>query len=200
MTDEHTATRATAVFVPRLDIDLPHSGEERLRIVCIHVKPRAAGVIVLTLQHLHPVLAAIGAAIHTTFQVRLKGLAYGAGKDNVRIVGINDDVADVAGQRQAHVPPSASGVGRFVDAIAHRCGLADDERLACAGPDDIGIGRCDGQRTDRGDIDVLLLEDLRKVRARILCLPDAAGSGTEVSHQRIPRLADDGDIAIAVRA
>ncbi len=189
------AGRAAAVEIPGMDEQRPHAGIERVRIARVHREVRAAGLVV-ELQHLLPRLAAVGRAIDAALRLRLEQLPQRADEHAIRIVRVDDDAADVAGFFEAHVLPVVAGVGRLVDAVAHRVERPDEERLAGPGPHGVGRGVGDRERADGGDL--LVIEDRLPVHAAVLRLPDAARGRADVVHHRIPRLAGDGGGTVAV--
>src|SRR6185312_2978985 len=141
--DEDAATGAAAVLIPGADAELPHAGEEGGGVVRVHGEAAAAG-LVIHLEHLGPGLAAVAGAVDAALGVVAVALAHGADEDLVGVVGVDDDVGDLSGLLEAHVPPVQAGVGGAVDAVDGRGRLADDGGLAGARPDDIGRRGGDG--------------------------------------------------------
>ena len=110
---------------------------------------------------------------------------------------VDQDAADPAGLGEPQMLPRRAGVDRLVDAVAHHVAVADGPWLASAGPDDLGIGRRDGERADR--LHGLLVEDRREGLARIDRLPHAARRGAGIVGRRVTRDAGDGGDAARAR-
>src|SRR5205823_3727153 len=73
--------------------------------------------------------------------------AEGADIHDVRILGVDDDAADLVRLLESHVLPGLAAVGRLVNAVAVGDRVA---RIGFAGadPDDIPVGRGDAHVTD----------------------------------------------------
>src|SRR5258708_40344960 len=93
--------------------------------------------------------AAIGGTEDSTVLLRSSGAAKHAGKNDVRICWMHDDVADSSRLRQSHVGPGLAGVGGLINSVAHHVAIADYPRFASSGPHDSRVRRRDRQRTDR---------------------------------------------------
>ena len=75
-------------------------------------------------------------------------IAYGRYVNRIRVFGMDGDAADVACLSQPHVGPRLSRVGRFPDPEAAKRDAARGG-VARSDPDDVGIGRCQGDVADR---------------------------------------------------
>ena len=129
-------------------------------------------------------LTAIGGAEDAAFLLRPSRAPQNTGKHDVRIRGMNDDPADAAGIRQAHVRPGLAGIGRFVDSIAHHVAVADYPGLASSRPYRARIRRCYRQRADGGDR--LLVKDRHPAISAIRGFPDAAGCCAGIVNAGVP--------------
>src|SRR5262249_46867483 len=167
---EAPAAGPAARAPPGVDLDLPHAGEENPRVARVDRDVGAAGALVDE-QRARPRCAAVDGAIDAAILLRPVSVAERAREHDVGISRIDHDPPDPTRVVEARVLPGPPGVGRLVDTVADR-DVAADERLASAGPDDVGIGRRDGERADRGDR--LVVEDRLPVRAVVGGLEDAA--------------------------
>src|SRR5580700_886901 len=174
---------------------MPERGVEDARSFGVGLEIGDAGEIVLVESFL-PGFAAVGgfedAAIGAGGGDAQERVAEDAHVDDVRILGIYDDRADVFRFFQADVGPGGAGIGGFVDAVAG--GL-----LAGADVYDFWIRRSDGDCADGGD--VLRVEDREPDLTCIGGFPDAAaGRGHVVGGWVAGDAGDAGDAAGAVRA
>src|SRR5574341_562908 len=112
----------------------------------IHGDIRAAGAPVGK-QDLVPRLPAVRGAKHAAVRLRSVAVPLGAGEHQVRVLRVNHHARDAAGVLEPHAGPGLPRVQRLVDAVPQR-DVAPDVRLAGPGPNNVGIGRCDGQRAD----------------------------------------------------
>ena len=144
------APRAAAQHRPRVHLDLPGARPDRARVLRVHREPGAAGVLVDE-QHPIPVRAAVGGAKDAALLLRRRDASDRAREHDVGVGRVDEDAADAPGVVEAHVAPRLAGVGRLVDAVADDVAVANRPRFPGAGPDDVGIGRRDGERANRGD-------------------------------------------------
>ncbi len=119
-----SAARATVGQTPGGTACLPERGKQNIRIVRIEGHVDASGILIL-IKNFFPGLAAIERAKNAAFGVRPVGMAEGRHKNDVWIVGIDDDFADGAGIAQANVLPGLARVERLVNAVAMRNVAAD---------------------------------------------------------------------------
>src|SRR5438445_6271985 len=118
-------------------------------------------------------LAAVRGAEDAALLLRTGCATKRAGKDDVRIRGMDNDAADTSGVRQPHVRPGLTGVDRFVDTIAHHVAVANDPGFTGACPNHAWIRGRDRERADgRGR---LLVKDRVPAIAPITRLPNTAG-------------------------
>src|SRR5262245_1424703 len=146
-----------------MDRELPHGGEERLRIRRIHDDVDSPGVLVDE-EHTVPLLAAVSRAEHTTFGLRPIAVTERGDEDDVRIPGIDYDAGDASGIVEAHASPRLPGIGGLVDAVADR-DVPSDEHFAGPHPHDIWIGWSNRDGADRRN--VLLVEERLPVQTGI---------------------------------
>src|SRR5262249_5273987 len=103
---------------------------------------------VLPLQHERPAPAAVLGLVKAALRAVAPEPARDAGVDDVAVARIDDDARDPLRFRKAHVRPALAGVGRAVDAVAHRDGVARPRPPLPAPPGGRGPGVI-GYRTDR---------------------------------------------------
>src|SRR5439155_6308791 len=113
--------------------------QDRVRVGRVHHHVDDAGLVVLV-PDLLPVLAAVGGLVDAALLVGTVAASQGADVDNVGVLGVNEDLADLKRLLEAHVLPGAAAVGRFVDAVAVGDAVAR-VGLAGADPDDVLVGR-----------------------------------------------------------
>jgi len=90
--------------------------------------------------------AAVGGPVETALVVRTPQAAEGAHVDDVGVLGVHDDGADLEGLAEPGVAPGRAAVLRHVDPVTPGDGVARVV-LTGAGPDAVGIGGRDGKRT-----------------------------------------------------
>ena len=186
------AAGAAAADLPEGAVGLPGGRIEEAGIGLVDGEVDGAG-FVADGEDVPPGGAAVVALEDAALRVRPEGVAEGGHPDDVRVVGVDADLADLAGLAQAGVAPGAAGVGAAVDAVAVG-DVGADGRLAGAGVDHVGVGRGDGQRSHRGGGEEAV-GDGAPVRAAVGRLPDAAGHRAEVVGRRVVGDAGDGDHA-----
>ncbi len=74
-------------------------------------------------------------------------MPHGGGQNDVGVVGMDDDPSDAAAFSETHVLPGLASIDGLVDPITNG-DVAADKGLTGAGPHDLGVGRCDGERAD----------------------------------------------------
>src|SRR5437899_1586925 len=164
-----------------------------MRILRVENDVDAAGAVV-EIENFFPRFAAIARAEDAALRVGAVGMAEGSDEGDIRIRGMDDDGADVAGVLQADVVPSLAAVVRTIDAIAER-DVAANAGFAAADVNHIGIGIGDSDGTDgRGSL--LLKKGIPGV-ASIRGLPDAACDSAKIESVRLARHTGDGQRASA---
>ena len=131
------AARAAAVQVPEAAPRRPAAGVQDARVERVHGQVHGAGVGA-AVQHLLPGLSAVARAVHAALGVGAEGVAQGSHVDQVRVLRVHADAADVPRLLQAQVLPGAPGVGGAVHPVA--VGHVDaDGGLARAGVDHVRV-------------------------------------------------------------
>ena len=128
-------------------------------------------------EHRRPGLAAVGRLVEAAVAAGRPERALRRDVDGVRVLRVDQDLADVLGALEADVLPALAAVLALVDAVA----VADAALavvLAGADPDDVRVLRVDRDAADR--VGALAVEDGRPGGPGVLGLPDAArGHGQE---------------------
>src|SRR5204862_4044963 len=98
---------------------LPQGGQESVRLGRVYDEVDDAGAVVLV-QDLVPGLAAVARLVDAAVLVGAVQAAEGADVDGVRVLRVDDDLADLVGLLEADVRPGLAAVGALVDAVAVR--------------------------------------------------------------------------------
>src|SRR2546422_10960557 len=138
---------AANVERPTRAVAFPHRGEQDMRILRIENNVDSAGAVI-EIENFFPRFAAIARAEDAALRVGAVGMAEGSDEGDIRIRGMDDDGADVAGVLQADVVPSLAAVVRTIDAIAEG-DVAADASFARTNVNHVGIGIGDGNGTNR---------------------------------------------------
>src|SRR5438309_3463486 len=88
MRDINSTAGTSAELAPGTHLDLPHAGEQRVRIVKVHGESGAAHIVGNEEDAL-PMLAAIGGAVDAFILLRAGGSPQNTGEDYVFTSGIN---------------------------------------------------------------------------------------------------------------
>ena len=185
--DAAARTRPRAVL-PRALALFPQAGVNDVGVFRIEREIRSAGVLVFR-EHLLEGAAAVGRAIDAALRAWPVRVTEDRGEQPVGVARIDDDHRDLLPIAQAEVRPRLAGVGRFVDAVAHRQ-IRPRQPLAAADVDDVRVGRRDGDRANRAGR--LIVEDRRPRAAEVVGLPDAAVHGGHVEDVGLARHTGDG--------
>ena len=172
-----SAVRAAAGKRPRLAPDLPHGGEHRAGVVRVDGEIDRAGVLALE-QHAVPGLAAVPRPVDSPLVVRPEDVAQCRHVDEVGVVRMHADAADVPRVAEPQVTPGLAAVGRPVDAVAVRQ-VAPDGGLARTDVQHIRVGVGYREGAHRGGVEEAVGHVL-PVRARVVGLPHAADARPEV--------------------
>lgn len=135
---ENAAGRAAGVEPPGFDVDLPHGGEKGGGIVGIDFDLVATRGLVQE-KDPGPGFAAITGFVHAALLLGRVGVAQGRDVDGVGIRRVYHDAPDAPGLFQPEVPPGFARIGRLVHAIAQRVRRPNDEGLARATPNLVGV-------------------------------------------------------------
>src|SRR5262249_4042259 len=120
---------------PAFAAEIPHPGEDCLRVLPVHRDHRAARRSVRTLQNLRPCLATVRGLVEAALITVAPELARRADVDRVRVARIYQNLCDAFGLLQSDVGPILAAVRGFVDAVANRDAVAGP-RFAPAHPAD----------------------------------------------------------------
>ncbi len=142
-----------------------------------------------------PGLATVRGAVDAALGVGAVGVAESSDVDEIRVGGVDADLADVAGALQPEVAPGAAGVGGAVDAVAVG-DVAADGRFAHRGVDDVRIGGAEGQPADGCALEEAV-GDVFPILAAVGGLPDSAAGRAEVKNSDTRGVSGDGDDAAA---
>ena len=146
-------------------------GDEGVGVAGVHDDVGHARVLV-DREHGRPGLPAVCRLVEAAVAAGSPQRALGRHVDDVRVLRVNEDLADVLGGLEAHVLPALPAVLAPVDAVA----VADAPLrvvLARAHPDHVGVPRVDRDAADR--VRPLAVEDRRPGRAAVVGPPHAAG-------------------------
>jgi hypothetical protein len=189
--EAHHGVIAAELVAPHL----VQTGVHDARILRIDAHVDATGGLV-DVEHLLPGLAAVLRAEDAAVGVRSPEATHRGDEHDVRVAGVDRDVARVQRLAQTHVGEGLAAVGRLVDPVAeaHRVARV---LLAGADPDHVGVARRDRDIADRRG--PLVLEDALPGGAGVARLPDPRTGGAEVPHipLRVVHL-DVGDAATHV--
>src|SRR6185437_241576 len=137
-----------------------------------------------------PGFAAIGGAEDAALAVRAIGVAKCSHKNDVWVLGIDDDLANGTGVFQADVGPGLAAVQRLVNAIA-LSEVAANAGFARAYVKDVGVGLGHGDAADGGG--ALMVEDGFPAQRAVGGFPDAASGGAEIVSARVAGHAHRGE-------
>src|SRR5262249_37937778 len=137
---------AAAIHPPGFSGDFPEARVDDARVRRVHGEIDGAGVVA-ALEDLFPGGAAVGGAVDAAHFVRAPEVAERGAIDDVRVLGVNADGADMVGILKADVAPGVAGVDGLVDAVAVG-GVAADAGFTHTGVNDVGVGIGDGDGTD----------------------------------------------------
>ena len=145
--DMESASRSAARAPPRVDLELPHSGEHHARILRVH-RQIGASCVLVNVEHPGPCRAAVRCAKHAALRLRPVGVAKRTDEYNVGIVRMNDRARNAPRLFQPHQRPRPTRIHRFVHPLTDR-DVRANLPLAGAGPDDAGVGLRDRERANR---------------------------------------------------
>ena len=114
--------------------------------------------------------------------------------NDIRILRINYDPADLTRVFQSDVSPGRAAISGFVNSVAGREVLTN-VGLAGPGINNFRIGGSDGKRTDRAHR--LAIKNRRPDNSRIDCFPDPPIDPAEIKSCGVARHSGDGNHASA---
>jgi hypothetical protein len=163
-------------------------GVEDVRVPGIERDVGNAGVVV-DCEHVRPGLASVGRPIEAALPSRRPEGPFRRDVHHVPVPRVDEDLADVLGSLEPHLPPGPAAVEALVDAVppAH---VATAHVLASADPYDVGVGRIQGDATHR--VGRLVVEDRLPGDAGVLRLPHSPRADRDVPHAAVARA--DGDV------
>src|SRR5277367_1930101 len=189
-----SAAGTTAELCPSVHFQLPHSGEKYPRIVRIHGKARAADIL-SGKKHALPMQSAVHRAVNAALLLWPRCPPKRAGKDNVWIRWVNENLSYAAGLLQPHIGPGLPGIRGFVDSVSDDIAIAYDPSLTGTCPHDAWVSRRDGECADCRS--GLFIEDRCPAIAAVCRFPHAAGSCSSVIRARIPGHSSHGSNAVS---
>src|SRR5580658_7632367 len=174
---------------------MPGCGKQNLR------RTRAHGEISdsdlgAEIENVRPLHAGIGRFVDPTLGIRRIGMAEGANVNDVRVVGIDHDSADLSRIVEADMSPGRSSVGRFVHAIAGSQIFANGA-FTRSRINDVGIRWSYHDRADRRYR--LAVKNRLPGQSSIDRLPDSTANATEIKSRRIAGNATDRDGAASAK-
>ncbi len=181
---EKTASRTTTLHPPRHAACLPESSVNDPWVVRVEGEIDGASVLI-PVEDLRPGRAAVQRPEDAAGRVGPEGVPEHRRVDDVRVGGVDAQLADLTAITQPDVGPGLPGVGRLVDAVPRR-GVAANASLAGADVDDVGVGGSDGDAADRPGAEEFIGDGFPRHPA-IHCLPHTAACGTHVIHVRLAR-------------
>src|SRR2546425_7933812 len=103
--------------------------------------------IFITIQNMLPSFAAIDRAIDAAFFIWTMGMSEGRDVDEIGVLRMDTNLADVACIFQAYVRPGLATIGRFIDTVT-MSHVAANCCLARPNVEDVGVGRRNGYGTN----------------------------------------------------
>ena len=107
---EHTTSRPTAGQVPELPSCLPECCKQHARICRVHGQIYGTGISI-HLQHCLPCLSAIGRPVNTALLAGPEGIAKRRHIDQIGIVGMHPNLANLPGFLKTQMLPAATRIG-----------------------------------------------------------------------------------------
>ena len=125
---------------------MPERSENDVRICGIEGDVDPAGVLIF-IENLFPGFAAIKRTENAALGIWTVGMAKRCDENAVRVLGIDNQLADGTRIAQPDVLPGLAAVNRLVNAVPMR-GVAADAAFARSYIDDVWIGRRNRQTAD----------------------------------------------------
>ena len=185
---EDAAIGTAANHLADVTTTLVGAREDRVRVARVKREVREAGVLV-DVQHTVPGRATVGRLVDAAVAAGRKERALRGDPDDVRVVRIDQNLADVLGVGQARPRPRLAGVGGLVEAVAKvRRPLA--LVFTRAEPKDVRVLRINHDAAHV--VRRVVLEDGLEAHATINRLPDTAERRGDVPDVRVFGI--DGDV------
>ena len=197
LVDAPTGAVGGCVREPRWAAGIPEAGIHHARVRRIDDDLDRADVLVLVEDFL-PGAAAVARAEQSPLGICGIELTDRRDEDHIGILRMHGDLADVVRIDEPEVGPGAAGVGRFVDAVAEACRVAE-RGFPGAHEDHVGRRWRDRQSADRGYGLVVKYREPRS--AGVPGFPNAAVDVPEIEFiGPVGHAAHGGDAAAAERA
>ena len=193
---EKAAVGPAAGERPEIAAGLPDGGVEQAGVVGVHGQIHRTG-LGAAVEHLFPGASAVLGAVDTPFRVGAEGVAQGSHVDQVGIVRMDPDFADMAGLLESQVGPGLAGVGGLVDPVPIG-NVQANGGFAGAGVDDVGVRGGHRQGADGGGVEEAV-GDVLPVGAAVGGFPHSAGHGSEIGGHGVHRVARNGHHPAAAR-
>ena len=172
----HRASGATAMKPPRATLPLVGGCVEYAGRVRVHRDVYDASEFVCV-EDEFPVFSAIGCFVEAALFIRAPEMSQGCDVDDVGVIRVHDDSADVMAFGEPHVRPRLATVDRLVDAVAPPRALSIGT-LARTDPNDVGLLLVDNDVTH--GVNRFVLKYRFEPDAVVRRLPHAAGSRRDV--------------------
>ena len=166
-----TAVLTAATGGMGIALPLPDGGVEHAGVGRVHRDIVRTGAVAFE-EDVLPRGPAVTRAIHAPVGVRSPRMTERRDVGGVGIVGMHEDITDMARGGKADICPGASAVSGLIHAVTMR-DIAADRRFARTGIDHIGIGGGNGERAHRSRLKEPV-RDIGPVGAAVCGLPDPA--------------------------
>ncbi len=183
------------IDVPRRAARLPQRGVNHFRVARLEVEIDRAGVVVRP-ENFLPALSAVAGAEDSTLRIRSVWMPEGSDVDEIRIVGMDENLPDLLRVREADVRPRFPAVEGLVHAVALR-DVGAHVGFTAAGVDDLRIRARDCQCSDRSDR--LRVENRLPGAAGVVRFPNAAVHAAEIKMFRFGWNAADRENAAGAK-
>ena len=166
----------TEEAVELIPFAFPHRHDQRFRVLRIEPRINHPGLVVYE-KYLGPILPAVGGFEQPTIFVRPVKPSHRTGVNDVRVLRVNQNLADLERLVQAHVLEGLARIGALVNAVTIRDGVSR-VRFTAADPHNVRVRRCDRNVTNRDR--ALLVENDIERGAVVHGLQQPAGAGGDV--------------------
>ena len=179
------AVGSAARQFPEIAIGLPYRRVQNAGVIRIHRQINCARFFAPK-QNIFPSCSAVFRAKDAALFVRPKSVTECRHIDQIGVLRMNANFADMTGFLQADVCPSFTAIGRLVHPITVG-DIEADGSFACAGVDNvwIGIRHCDcpyGSTIEKS------VRNIFPVRSGIVSFPDTTGTCAKVEHRQFCRM------------
>ena len=178
----NAAARTEFIDIPWHTVHLPHRSVDDFGIIGIGSKVGCASLVVYE-KNLLPSLAPVLGTENAALFVRSVRVADRGDINQIRVLGIDQDLADLTRIAQADVLPSFARIGRFVDTIAVR-NVRAQARFTHSNVNYVRVGFGNRDRTN-GTGGEVMIRDVRPSDPGIGCFPYTAAGCPHVIHHTI---------------